>query len=315
MTVSKYMAVLSGTKGVTGVVKFERIGTALTGTVRLNKYDDAQYYLGVRINDLPVQKIEIIKNNQSFRLGDYDGNIMKIECVVVSMFDMSLVMQGGNSGKVDTESILKEFYSLDNMRIVGEEVVSEDEIVNAAEEANADKVSEDMEDGIDSEVMQEDVEAESIMNKIEDILQDGESLIVGKIDEEENVESENSEDGERGKETLYSKEHPFSRAIGVQLEDLFARYEREDELERLVVGSRFARVYYDDTNYYVVGEIKDGDEVAFICYGYKGEGGDNPPEEIKDNYEWLPLDKDDKKGKGYYIMYQDGVTGDVIEKS
>lgn len=310
MTVSKYMAVLSGAKGVMGVVKFERIGTAITGTIKLNRYEEGQYYLGVRINNLPTQKIEILKNNQSFRLGDYDGDIMRLECVVVSMFDMSIVMQGGNSGKVDAESMLIEFHSLDNMKIVGEEVVSEDEIVKAAE--NADKNVEEVVRDIDGEVMSEDVETESIMNKIEDVLQDGESLIVGKIDDEQ---SEEVKTEEKVKETLYSKEHPFSMAIGVQLEDLFARYEREEELEKLVVGSRFARVYYDDTNYYVVGEIKDGDDVAFICYGYKGEGGDNPPEEIKDNYDWLPLDKDNKNGKGYYIMYQDGITGDVIEKT
>ena len=112
---------------------------------------------------------------------------------------------------------------------------------------------------------------------------------------------------------LYSESAPFYEAIKSHLEDIFSRYEHEDVLEAKIQGSRFARIYYADDTYYVVGEIVgDSGRVELICYGYPGEGGDMPPKDVGNSYEWLPLERDNTSGKGYYMMYQNGVTGDII---
>lgn len=100
----------------------------------------------------------------------------------------------------------------------------------------------------------------------------------------------------------------FYESVKDQVERLFANNERYEALERLLPDSRWIKVNYNSTGkYYLVGVI--GDPVRYLCYGVPGEYSPDPPPDLVGYCQWLALDPGDPAGKGFWIMYQDGVTG------
>lgn len=100
----------------------------------------------------------------------------------------------------------------------------------------------------------------------------------------------------------------FFERNGDEIERLF-KGTREDVLEKLLPGSRWVRINYDNSGrFYVIGLI--GKE--FLCYGVPAEYTPQPPEELKGYCWWLPLTPDKPEGKGYWIMYQNLVTGETV---
>lgn len=61
---------------------------------------------------------------------------------------------------------------------------------------------------------------------------------------------------------------------------------------------------YDDRRYYVVGLVDD-----YICYGVPSES-DRLPEAFSGYGTYLSVGG----GRGYYMLYQDGVTGKTLSK-
>ena len=103
----------------------------------------------------------------------------------------------------------------------------------------------------------------------------------------------------------------FYDGVADQLEKLFEKSERYGALEKLLPGSRWIRVDYDESGrYYLVGLI--GDPVRYICYGVPGEYSPSPPPELAGYCQWLALDASDPSGKGFWIMYQDASTGKSV---
>lgn len=103
---------------------------------------------------------------------------------------------------------------------------------------------------------------------------------------------------------------PFYVKIADQLKNLFDTYPRETKLEELVHESTWARVPFGDDEYYVVGVISEARQPIFICYGLPRELRDDPCPELTMHAEWLPLDRTNVDGKGYWVMYQDAVSGE-----
>lgn len=104
--------------------------------------------------------------------------------------------------------------------------------------------------------------------------------------------------------------HPvsFYESVKDQVERLFAKNARSEDLERLLPESRWVRVDYDASGrYYLVGTI--GDPVRYLCYGVPGEYSPTPPADLAGYCQWLAKDPTDPAGAGYWIMYQDGMTG------
>ncbi|MCL2675277.1 MAG: hypothetical protein FWE84_01630 [Firmicutes bacterium] len=100
----------------------------------------------------------------------------------------------------------------------------------------------------------------------------------------------------------------FFERNGGEIEKLL-KNPREEVLEKLLPGSRWVRINYDNSGrFYVVGLI--GRE--FLCYGVPAEFSAQPPDELKGYCWWLPLIPDAPKGKGYWIMYQNLTTGETV---
>lgn len=105
---------------------------------------------------------------------------------------------------------------------------------------------------------------------------------------------------------------PFYEKIWQKLEEMFDIYQHDSVLEDLVYDSAWIRIPYEDDGYYVVGVISDDGKPVFICYGIPQDKMTRPDKEIEDSCEWLPIDKTDVSGRGYWLVYQDAMTGENI---
>lgn len=105
-----------------------------------------------------------------------------------------------------------------------------------------------------------------------------------------------------------NSEKNFYRKIKPVIDEMFVCYPAEDELQSIIEGSSFVRVNQSD-NTYVVGVIREGDEVKYICYGVPALSGDVPPEDVREFCQWIPT----KNNGGYYMIFQDGKTGRTVK--
>lgn len=103
----------------------------------------------------------------------------------------------------------------------------------------------------------------------------------------------------------------FYNAVKPQLDEMFICYPEDKELTDTVPNSRWVRVG-TDSDYYVVGIISELDEACYICYGIYNESKSNPPSEIAEICEWLPLSLENTEGRGYWIIYQSAKDGQTI---
>ncbi|HEY8420087.1 MAG TPA: hypothetical protein VIL03_06630 [Clostridia bacterium] len=95
-----------------------------------------------------------------------------------------------------------------------------------------------------------------------------------------------------------------------QLEKLFENNPPEEKLNSLMPDTYWVRVEIGPNQYYVVGLIGEGPD--YIGYGVPGAYSVNPPKELQGYCKWLALDKNNPKGEGYWMMYQDAESGQSI---
>ena len=104
--------------------------------------------------------------------------------------------------------------------------------------------------------------------------------------------------------TIRGRDATFYEKNSGKVGKLFSSYERCKEIEQVIPGSRFVKIMYDDRRYYVVGLVDD-----YICYGVPSES-DRLPEAFSGYGTYLSVGG----GRGYYMLYQDGVTGKTLSK-
>ena len=111
-----------------------------------------------------------------------------------------------------------------------------------------------------------------------------------------------------------SQDAPYYLKVKNELDGLFDKYPKETELEKVIDGSRFAKVYYADEKYYVVGVIKENGKEKYICYGVPSKYRPTPPKELAGYCCFVPLSIFNLKGDGYFMMFQDAYTGKCVHK-
>jgi len=108
-------------------------------------------------------------------------------------------------------------------------------------------------------------------------------------------------------------EHKFYSMIAEQLDELFDKYPKEENLEKLVDNSRWVKINTEENDkFYVVGIIYDNDDIKYICYGVPGDYYTEPPMELKGYSQWLPVDTTNPYNNGYWVMYQNADTGENV---
>ena len=102
--------------------------------------------------------------------------------------------------------------------------------------------------------------------------------------------------------------------VKAELDGIFDKYPEETDIEKIIGGSRFAKVYYAEDKYYVVGLIKENDKAKYICYGVPSIYRDTPPKELAGYCSFIPLSIFNLKGDGYFMMFQDAISGRCVKK-
>ena len=110
------------------------------------------------------------------------------------------------------------------------------------------------------------------------------------------------------------KNTPYYLSVKDELDGIFAKFPAETTLEKAFEDSRFAKVYYSDDKFYVVGLIKEEGKEKYICYGVPSAYRETPPKELAGYCSFVPLSIFDLKGDGYFMMFQDAATGKCVHK-
>ena len=112
----------------------------------------------------------------------------------------------------------------------------------------------------------------------------------------------------------YSNEFPYYEHAKKELEEIFDKFPIDLSLTKLFPDSTFVRINYSSDKYYVVGVIKENKKEKYICYGVPSPFSEKAPKELEGFCSFVPLSIFDTKGDGYFMMFQDAITGECIKK-
>ena len=118
---------------------------------------------------------------------------------------------------------------------------------------------------------------------------------------------------ERSCDCKSNQNPPYYLTVKKELDDLFSRFPEEETLNRLSIGGKWVKVDYSPNKFYVVGLLYDNDKPKYICYGVPSKHSLTPPKELVGFASFVPKSVFDLKGDGYFIMFQDAVTGKSIK--
>ena len=136
---------------------------------------------------------------------------------------------------------------------------------------------------------------------------------------ENNVSEQATEVFSQQKEETSLTEEPeeisFLGSLRPQIDKLFADNPVDENLQQIIPSSKWARVDYgDEGDFYVFGLLYDeSGEVKYVCYGVPAVYEEELPKSLSGYPIWLPLNQDKKEGFGYWLTYQDAVTGQPVK--
>lgn len=107
----------------------------------------------------------------------------------------------------------------------------------------------------------------------------------------------------------------FFEMIKPQFDALFEQNEHYKQLEEKLEGTEWVKVNVGDgeSDHYILGKIYDGDILTHIAYGtFAKNSRQLPPQGLEEYCQFLPLDSQNEESFGYYVMYQDAITGENI---
>lgn len=105
---------------------------------------------------------------------------------------------------------------------------------------------------------------------------------------------------------------PFYNTVERELNALFSKFPPDDRLKTFFPDSRWAKIPYSKSKYYVVGEIKEKGEYKYVCYGVPATYSPEPPKELKGYCSFIPLSIFDMHGEGFWMMFQSAKTGECM---
>ena len=105
----------------------------------------------------------------------------------------------------------------------------------------------------------------------------------------------------------------YYEKVKSKLSKLLAQNEKEENLCTIIPESEFVKIFYDNDKYYCVGLVKENGTPVYICYGVPLNYSDNPPEEFAGLSKWIPIETNNPRGKGYYMMFQTVSDGNYIK--
>ena len=137
--------------------------------------------------------------------------------------------------------------------------------------------------------------------------------LLAKCKKAEEIEENEKQFGEYEKNPRTIENQPFHEKVKEKLDEIFSKFEECKELENALPNGKFVKIHYADNNYYYVGKIENNNEIEYICYGVTGQYG-NIPNNFEKHFTFIPLSNYELSGKGFYLIFQDANTGEIIKK-
>ncbi len=103
----------------------------------------------------------------------------------------------------------------------------------------------------------------------------------------------------------------FYAKIKEELESVLKEYPKEEDLCKMVYGSRWVRVG-EGSRHYAVGVIYKNGEPEYICYGLPGAFAIKP-EGAEGFSSFIPLSPFKLKGEGYWVTFQRASDGKCVK--
>ena len=91
-------------------------------------------------------------------------------------------------------------------------------------------------------------------------------------------------------------------------EAILKEFPRENLLERVMSGCRFARITYAGDKWYVAGMSEENGKPEYLFFGVPCKKGDTPPKEFSGKEYFVPVGDD----CGYFLLCQDFYTGEIL---
>lgn len=138
---------------------------------------------------------------------------------------------------------------------------------------------------------------------------------------ESGTEKENGKNGRDAQEDDDAENvlHPFEvdsdgyyRAVKSEIDELFARYPKDDTLNGVFSCSEWVRIKGEEGSpQYLVGVVYENLKAKYVCYALPADDGESPPEEIKDVCTFVPLSAFNDC-VGFFVIFQSASTGECI---
>ncbi len=147
----------------------------------------------------------------------------------------------------------------------------------------------------------------------------------GRLQLEDDIPTDPSENqAEQSREGCYRNEdetddcfikkdkEPYYLSVAKELNDLFEKFPEEKSLCKILPEGKFVKVNYSEEKFYVVGVVKEDGKEKYICYGVPDSYSPTPPTALKDCATFIPLSLFDLQGKGFWMIFQDALSGECI---
>ena len=292
--------------------------------------------LGIVVGDEQVIKQNIVcnkSNGYDFKLSKDIDLSKNITCMLLDTDTYRPVAWGGNGDKIASRSRILEYISSfsdgakkGNVNHYSDKNMSND--FGSVQEIDPEKKLKETETNSktikthNSYIDKTDIQDVPDNQTVEEKVLDRNAVVYGMRDVDETqdkevklfeVDDENIEEQiDEMVDNIYG-DH-FYEMIKEQLDDLFAKFPADEVLERLIPNSKWVRVKYDhSTNGYVLGLIYEMETLKYVSYGVPAKFGDTLPPTMDRYNQWVPADVSDPEGDGYYIMFQDALTGKTIK--
>jgi len=106
----------------------------------------------------------------------------------------------------------------------------------------------------------------------------------------------------------------FYERMKDEIDGILSKYPPEKPLEELIEDSKWVRISYGESGFYVFGVLYTEGKPKYICYGVPTKQSDTPPKSMEGLASFLPASAEDTKS-GYWVMYQDAETGASVKVS
>lgn len=296
MVILKKIVIMTeyGKSGCSGIVKFENFAGRTSCFVRILGMS-GKGVICIKCGDDVMYCSDIFEGEYHFNaLYDLNKTIQ-----IVALKEGSIVCLGSNRGRFSPTAIMTDIHRyFANMPSA---TVESDQEIQMAQSEFSDESFKDLADNNANIIPVEEkpdldnvAETQSVCEQIEEIAA------------EETIQEVKAEPKKVGRT---KKSEPFYKKIESNMQELFDKNQKDEELTLLMPGSKWARVPIEGDGYYVVGIIYNDDVPDIICYGVPDKDDSNPPQNSSDCRQWMEIEKG---GRGYWMMYQSAQTGETL---